>query len=132
MHVAVGVERERIQTRPAGVSGLSPRTARLVGAGGFLGAAALPIALWHRAIAAVASDFRLDLHYLVTGWTAYTLIAVGLLFLVPVVLSIGRNPESRLYPQARNAYLGWGTVLYLLGAALATQVAQIAEGPAVP
>ena len=117
-------------TRPGGVSGLSRRSARLVGAGGFLLAAALPLVLWHRAIEAVASDFRLEANYLVTGWTAYTLIALGLLFMIPVVLSIGRSPESRLYPRSRNAYLGWGIVLYLLGSCLATQVAQIAAGPA--
>jgi hypothetical protein len=27
--------------------------------------------LWHRAIARVATDFRLELDYLVTGWTGY-------------------------------------------------------------
>jgi hypothetical protein len=114
------------------VSGLSRRTARLVGAVGFLGAAGLPFLLWHRAIDAVASDFRFEWHYLVTGWTAYTLIALGLLFLLPVVVSIGRTPDSRLYPRSRNAYLGWGVVLYLLGSCLATQVAQIVSGPATP
>ena len=35
----------------------------------------LPAALWHRAIAIIAEDFRLELAYLVTGWTAYVLIA---------------------------------------------------------
>jgi hypothetical protein len=48
---------------------------------------------------------------------------------VPVLFSIGRRPGSRLYPHARNAYAGWGISLYLLGIALATQVAQIAAGP---
>jgi hypothetical protein len=109
---------------------LSRRNARLVGAAGFLGAALLPVALWHRAISIVASDFRLELGYLVTGWTAYGLIALGLLFLVPVVVSIGHSPESRLYPRSRNAYVAWGLTLYLLGIMLATQVAQIARGPA--
>jgi hypothetical protein len=41
------------------------------------------------------------------------------------VLSIGRHPESRLYPRSRNAYAGWGVVLYLLGIALASQVAAV-------
>lgn len=109
---------------------LSRRHAQLVGAAGFVAAALLPFALWHRAISIVASDFRLELEYLVTGWTAYGLIALGLLFLVPVVVSIGRTPESRLYPRSRNAYIAWGLTLYLLGIMLATQVAQIARGPA--
>jgi hypothetical protein len=87
----------------------------------------MPVVLWHRPMAMVADEFRLDFEYLVTGWTAYTLIAVGLLFFVPVVLSIGRNPESRLYPRSRGAYIGWGVSLYTLGIMLATQVATIAS-----
>jgi hypothetical protein len=101
------------------------RNAQLVGLAGFIIAAAMPAVLWHRAIGAIASDFRLELEYLVTGWTGYGLIGLGLLFLVPVVVSIGRNPESRLYPRGRNAYAGWGVVLYLLGIALASQVAAV-------
>jgi hypothetical protein len=107
---------------------LDRRTARIVGLIGFLGAAALPPLLWHRAIAAIAADFEMDIPYL-TGWIAYALIAIGLLFFVPVLVSIGRRPDSRLYPRARNAYAAWGISCYLLGLALATQVAQIAAGP---
>ena len=107
---------------------LDRRTARIVGLVGFILAAALPPILWHRAISAVAMDFRLEIPYL-TGWIAYGMIVLGLLFFIPVVISIGRHPESRLYPRARNAYIGWGVSCYLLGAALATQVAQIAAGP---
>jgi hypothetical protein len=88
----------------------------------------LPPLLWHRAIAAIAADFRIDIPYL-TGWLAYALIAIGLLFFLPVLVSIGRRPDSRLYPRARNAYAAWGISCYLLGLALATQVAQIAAGP---
>lgn len=106
---------------------LSRRNARLVGLGGFLFAAALPPVLWHRAMAAVAEDFRFDLDYL-SGWTGYALIAAGLLFFVPVVLSIGRTPASRLYPRSRNAYLAWGISLYILGFAIAVQVAAVTRG----
>ena len=104
----------------------------MVGAAGFVAAICLPWVLWHRAIAIIASDFRLELEYLVTGWTAWGLLGAGVLFFIPVVLSIGRSPESRLYPRARNAYAGWGIALYLLGLALASQVGQIADGPAGP
>jgi hypothetical protein len=104
------------------------RTARLVGLCGFLGAAALPVILWHRAIALMASDFRIDARYLVTGWLGYGLIALGLVCFVPVLFSIGRKPEDRLYPQSRNALAGWGVSLYLLGSVLAVQVAAIADG----
>lgn len=108
----------------------SRRRAQIVGLAGFLGAAALPIAAWHKPIALIASDFRLDLNYLLTGWLGYALIAAGLLFLVPVLLSIGRHPESRLYPRSRNALLGWGVSCYIMGLALAVQVAAIARGAA--
>jgi hypothetical protein len=107
---------------------LDRRTARIVGLVGFVLAAALPPIVWHRAIAAVAMDFRLEIPYL-TGWVAYAMIALGLLFFIPVVISIGRRPNSRLYPRARNAYIGWGVSCYVLGVGLATQVAQIAAGP---
>ena len=106
---------------------LSRRTSQLVGASGFAAAAVLPFALWHRAISYIASDFRLEVEYLVTGWTAYTLLALGLLFAVPVVVSIGRSPTSRLYPRSRQAYAGWAVTLYILGFALASQVAPLAE-----
>ena len=111
---------------------LSRRQARLVGLGGFFGAIARPVALWHRAFSIIASDFRLETEYLVTGWTGYSLIGLGLLFMVPVVLSIGRRPESRLYPRSRNAYAAWGISLYLLGIILASQVAAVARVHPVP
>ena len=104
---------------------LSRRRARWVGLAGFVGAAVLPAVLWHNSISAIAADFRFELEYLVTGWTGYGLIALGLLFFVPVVVSIGRNPESRLYPRSRNAYAGWGVSLYVLGVILASQVAAV-------
>ncbi len=59
------------------------------------------------------------------AWTPWALIVLGLLFLVPVALSAGRDPESRWYPRARNAYAGWGISLYLLGVILGSQVAQL-------
>ncbi len=96
-----------------------------MGLAGFLAAAALPGVLWHSSISAIASDFRLELEYLVTGWTGYALIGLGLLFFLPVLVSIGHSPESRLYPRSRNAYAGWGVSLYLLGVILASQVAAV-------
>jgi hypothetical protein len=88
----------------------------------FVCAAAVPVALWHHAIAAIAADFRLDPGYL-TGWSGFGLIAAGLVLLVPVVCAERLPRTSRLYPRFRNAYMGWGVSLYLLGLALASQVA---------
>jgi hypothetical protein len=104
----------------------------MVGLAGFLGAALLPVALWHRAMGIIASDFRFDAEYLLTGWTGYSLIGLGLLFLVPVVWSIGRRPDSRFYPRSRNAYAAWGVCLYVLGIALASQVAVVVRIHPVP
>jgi hypothetical protein len=103
----------------------NPVQARIAGLAGFAVAAALPVVLWHRAIALMVADFRLELGYLVTGWTGWALIGAGLLFLVPVVATIGIKPGGRFYPRSRNAYLGWGVSLYLMGAALASQVAAV-------
>jgi hypothetical protein len=105
------------------VSTASRRQKQLVGLAGFAGAAALPALLWHRAIGVVASDFRVEADYLLTGWLGYALIAGGLLLLLPVAWSAGRHPDSRLYPRMRQAYMGWGVSLYLLGFAVAAQVA---------
>jgi hypothetical protein len=105
------------------VSRASRRQSQLAGLLGFACAAALPAVLWHRAIALVASDFRLELDYLLTGWLGYALIAGGLLLLLPVAWSAGRHPASRLYPRSRNAWMGWGTSLYVMGFAVAAQVA---------
>jgi hypothetical protein len=79
----------------------------------FLCAAALPVALWHHAIAAVAEDFRFEPGYL-TGWSGFGLIALGLLLMLPVVVA---------RPRFRNVYMGWGVSLYVMGLALASQVA---------
>ncbi|MBA2794162.1 MAG: hypothetical protein H0U32_09280 [Thermoleophilaceae bacterium] len=67
-----------------------------------------------------------------SGWTGYALIAAGLLFFVPVVVSIGRLPSSRLYPRSRNAYSAWGACLYVLGFAIASQVAAVMNLHPVP
>ncbi len=106
---------------------LSRRQSQLVGLGGFGAALLFPVAVWHRPIAIIASDFRIELEYLLTGWTGYSFIVLGLLFMVPVIVSIGRTPTSRLYPRSRNAYAAWGICLYLLGLALASQVAAVAS-----
>jgi hypothetical protein len=102
------------------------RRARRLGAFGFAGAAALPVLLFHPVVADIASEFRMDVGYLVADWLPWVLIAGGLAFLLPVAWSAGREPTSRWYPRARNAYAGWGITLYLLGLALGTQLAQIA------
>jgi hypothetical protein len=88
----------------------------------FLCAAAVPVALWHHAIAAIAEDFRLEPGYL-TGWSGFGLIAAGLVLLLPVVWSARLSPGSRRYPRLRNAYKGWGVSLYVMGLALSSQVA---------
>jgi hypothetical protein len=77
---------------------------------------------------AMASDFRWELAYIVSGWVPFALMMIGALWFVPVVLSLGRNGYSRLYirPVTRSACQAWGLVSYLLGFMLAIQTSQIA------
>jgi hypothetical protein len=103
------------------------RRARRTGAAGFLGALALPILLWHRVIAAIASEFHLEARYLVTGWAPWVLMALGLLCLLIAGILDWRARDRRFYGPTGAAWVGWGLSLYLLGFALATQVAQIAD-----
>ncbi len=101
------------------------RKAQLTGAAGLLAAAALPWLLFHRVITDIASEFRVDARYFLAECSPWFLIVLGLAFLLPVVFSAGRDPESRFYPRARGAYMGWGVTLYILGFILASQVAQL-------
>ena len=103
------------------------RRARRTGAVGFLVALALPVVLWHRVIAAIASEFRLDARYLVTGWTPWALMALGLVCLLVAGAIDWRFRDRRFYGPTSAAWVGWGLSLYILGFALATQVAQIAD-----
>jgi hypothetical protein len=104
--------------------GLSVRTARLVGWAGLIAAIAVPAIVWREAIGMVAEDFAWEWDYLL-GWVGYALLVAAVLFMLPVVISIGRHPASRFYPRSRNALIGWSVSLYVMGAAIAVQVATI-------
>jgi hypothetical protein len=86
-----------------------------------------PILLWHAVIADIWNAYEFQAKYFL-GWAPWLLMVAGLGFFVPVLLSAGADPEGRFYPRARNAYMGWGTSLYLLGFLLATQVARLHDG----
>ncbi len=103
------------------------RRAGLVGAAVFVLGAAVPWLLWHGVISDIASQFRFSLEYFLSEWTPWVLLALGLICFVPVAWSLGRRPDSRWYPRARNAYAGWAVTLYLLGLGLGVQVAEIAS-----
>jgi hypothetical protein len=103
------------------------RRARRTGAAGFTVALALPILLWHRVIAAIASEFHLDARYLVAGWAPWALMALGLACLLIAGVLDWRQRDRRFYGPTGAAWAGWGVSLYILGFALATQVAQIAD-----
>lgn len=104
------------------------RHARRVGAAGFLLAAALPVLLWHDVVTAIASEFRVEWEYLVSGWTPWFLMALGLLCFMRVMWIDHVTRESRFHTTGGSAWMGWGVSLYLLGFLLAVQVAQIAGG----
>jgi hypothetical protein len=84
----------------------------------------LPIALWHRVLDDIVASFNWSFSY-VAELSPWFLLLAGVAFLVPVAISAGSNPESRLYPRARRAYMGWGSVLYLLGFALTIQMFEV-------
>jgi hypothetical protein len=84
-----------------------------------------PIAIWHRVLGDVLRSFHWSFGYAVGELSPWFLLLGGVAFLLPVAVSAGSTPESLLYPRARRAYIVWGTVLYLLGLALATQVAEV-------
>jgi hypothetical protein len=102
------------------------RLARLAPAGAaFASLVALvivPLALWHRVLGDVLGSFRWSLGYAVADLGPWLLLVAGVAFLVPVAISSGLHPESRLYPRARRAYFIWGVVLYLLGVVLVTEL----------
>ena len=90
-----------------------------------LAAAVAPIALWHRVLSSILESFNWSPTYLFSELSPWVLLAVGLAFLVPVALSTGLSPDSRLYPRARRTYVAWGTSVYLLGLILAVEVATV-------
>ncbi len=100
------------------------RRAQAVGLVGVLVAAALPVWLWHDVIADIARVSRVDLT-VVFGWAPWTLMLLGLLCAVPLAVEHLRDRDGRFHHRGSGAWVGWGVSLYLLGFALATQVAQI-------
>jgi hypothetical protein len=79
-------------------------------------------------IADIASQARLDLRYLLMECSPWLLMGLGLACFVYVFVLDRRDPEHRFYGQPTGAWFAWGITLYLLGFALATQVAQMADG----
>lgn len=98
---------------------------RVRGFVGLLAAVALPAALWHELIASLVESFQLEAGYLLTAWSGFALMALGVVAIVPVVWSSGTSPASRRHPRSRNALSTWGTSLYLLGLLLVVQLASI-------
>ena len=90
-------------------------------------AGAVPAYLYRTCYRTSPRASRSSFGYLAFGISGFALIALGLLIALPVALSIGRDPESRLYPRSRGALAGWGTSLYLLGMVLVIQIGAIAR-----
>lgn len=84
-----------------------------------------PLAVWHQVLSDTLVSFRWSFSYMTAELSPWFLFLAAIAFLVPVAVSAGRHPDSRLYPRARRAYFTWGIVLYLLGCILAVQVADV-------
>jgi hypothetical protein len=113
---------------PLGREQISRRRARRVGAAGFAVALALPFALWHNVMADIASQARVDLRYVVMECSPWLLMGLGLACFAYVMVLDRRDRDRRFYGEPTRAWFAWGITLYLLGFALATQVAQMANG----
>jgi hypothetical protein len=111
---------------PLGREQLSRRHARRVGAVGFAVACALPFALWHRVMADIASEARVDARYVLMECSPWLLMGLGLVCFAYVWVLDRRDRDRRFYGQPTRAWFAWGVTLYLLGFGLATQVAQMA------
>ena len=108
-HSHAGRDAVKISTMAVRTARRERRQARWLGALGFLVAVGLPVLVFHDVVLHIASEFRLDLRYLVAEWSPWLLLGTGLAFLAPVAWSAGYDSESRWYPRARNAYAGWGS-----------------------
>jgi hypothetical protein len=82
----------------------------------------IPLALWHRVLADVLVSFNWSPAYVGAELGPFLLLLGGVAFLIPVAISAGLDPESRLYPRSRRSYFIWGVVLYLLGSMLAVEL----------
>ena len=82
----------------------------------------VPLILGHRVLRDVIASFHWSLAYAFAELGPWLLLLAGVGFLLPVAISSGLHPESRLYPRARRAYFIWGVILYLLGAVLAMEL----------
>ena len=104
----------------------SRRGERLLALAGLNAAGGVSAFVYRELLGDVVGSFTLDAGYIAFGASGFALMALGLLASLPVVLSIGRNPDSRLYPRSRGALAGWGVSLYLLGIMLVIQIGAIA------
>ena len=86
---------------------------------------AAPLALWHRVLGDVLASFHWSVSYTAADLGPWLLLLAGIAFLLPVAVSSGLHPESRLYPRGRRSYFVWGVVLYLMGALLAAQLFEV-------
>lgn len=101
------------------------KRAERVGLVGVLLAAALPVVLWHGVVADIARANDQRLSFQILGWAPWALMALGILCVIPILVERRRARGGRFYTAGTGAWQGWGVTLYLLGFALATQVAQI-------
>jgi|SRR5579884_904646 len=104
------------------VPGIERFAAPVAALGVVLALIVAPLLLWHRVLHDVLVSFHWSLTYAAGELGPWLLLASGAACLVPVAVSSGLSPESRLYPRGRRVYFIWGVVLYLLGTALVVQM----------
>jgi hypothetical protein len=107
---------------------MSKYSERALALAALLAAGGVPAFLYRDLLSQLMDGFALEIGYFVTGLSGFALIGLGLMISLPVVLSIGADPESRLYPRSRSALAAWGASLYLMGLVLVAQIGAIANG----
>ena len=100
------------------------RRAQQIGAVGVVLAAVLPVALWWEVIRDVWRTFQPDATHIL-AWAPWALMALGILCSIPMAVEHLRDRERRFHRRGQGAWAGWGVTLYILGFALASQVAQM-------
>src|SRR4051794_14446414 len=110
---------------PASRHAAERRRARRVGAVGFVLAAALPFVLWSEVIRDVMAEARIDVRFVLMEASPWLLMALGLVCFLWALIVEFRDRDRRFYRPGSGPWVGWGVTLYLLGFALATQVAQL-------
>ena len=82
------------------------RRARIVGVGGVLLAAVMPVVMWHEVLSMALVEFRPTPRYVMTGLLPWVLMGTGLACAVPVAWHDLRDRHRRFHSGGTAAWAG--------------------------